>query len=366
VSIREPRIRVSTPGRICLFGEHQDYLQLPVIPCAISLRVAIEGSHRSDQQVVIELPDIGSREVFSIVGLLEYTKERDYFKSVVNVLRRHRFTFSNGLDCIVRGNIPINAGTSSSSALAVTWVNFLAQMSDQRATLEPDRCAGFSYEAEVVEFKEPGGMMDQYSTALGGVIAMDFHPSTTIEVLESPLKTFVLGDSGEPKDTKRILALVKDRVLQISRALAARDPAFSLQTARVEQISGYAQELRKDEAELLEGTLRNRDITRAAKSLLKEVPLDHRKVGHLLTQHQAVLRDILGISTRKIDAMLDAALNAGAYGGKINGSGGGGCMFAYAPDNPSAVADAIESAGGRAYVVESCAGTRNECPEVPR
>ena len=40
--------------------------------------------------------------------------------------------------------------------------------------------------------------------------------------------------------------------------------------------------------------------------------------------------------------MLDAAMDAGAYGGKINGSGGGGCMFAYAPKDPEVVAEAIK------------------------
>ena len=34
-------MEISTPGRICLFGEHQDYLGLPVIPMAISLSFGI-------------------------------------------------------------------------------------------------------------------------------------------------------------------------------------------------------------------------------------------------------------------------------------------------------------------------------------
>jgi len=50
--------------------------------------------------------------------------------------------------------------------------------------------------------------------------------------------------------------------------------------------------------------------------------------------------------------MLQVALNTGALGGKINGSGGGGCMFAYAPNHPQKVAAAIEKVGGKAYVVE--------------
>jgi galactokinase len=56
--------------------------------------------------------------------------------------------------------------------------------------------------------------------------------------------------------------------------------------------------------------------------------------------------------------MMDAASNAGALGGKINGSGGGGCMFAYAPSNPEQVAEAIEKVGGKAYIVQKAEGTR--------
>ena len=43
-------MEISTPGRICLFGEHQDYLGLPVIAMAISLRVRIVGKKRKDRR----------------------------------------------------------------------------------------------------------------------------------------------------------------------------------------------------------------------------------------------------------------------------------------------------------------------------
>jgi len=56
--------------------------------------------------------------------------------------------------------------------------------------------------------------------------------------------------------------------------------------------------------------------------------------------------------------MLEAALKTGALGGKINGSGGGGCMFAYAPENPDAVAEAIEKVGGEATVIRQVEGTK--------
>jgi galactokinase len=360
MSASQHLLRVSTPGRICLFGEHQDYLHLPVIPCAISRRISIEGNRRNDARVHLILPDTNSEISFSLNEPLTYQEERDYFRSAVNVLRRAGFTFPAGLNAVVRGEIPINAGTSSSSALVVTWVNFLAQMSGERQMLTPEDCARYAHAAEVLEFNEPGGMMDHYSTACGGVIYVTFHPALQIEKISPPLKTFVLGDSQEPKDTKGILTRVKTQVLDVSRRLAERDPGFSLHTAALEKLERYTRDLNAEQKTLLWGTLRNRDITQEALSVLRAPQFDDLMLGELLNECQVVLRDILKISTPKIDRMLDAALRAGAYGGKVNGSGGGGCMFAYAPKNPEAVAQAIEGAGGKAHIVQIDVGTRNE------
>jgi galactokinase len=68
----------------------------------------------------------------------------------------------------------------------------------------------------------------------------------------------------------------------------------------------------------------------------------------------------LQISTPKIERMIRAALDAGAFGAKINGSGGGGCMFAYAPDDPEKVAVAVEKAGGQAFIVHIDEGVKRE------
>jgi len=50
----------------------------------------------------------------------------------------------------------------------------------------------------------------------------------------------------------------------------------------------------------------------------------------------------------------EAALRA--FGAKINGSGGGGTMFAYAPEKPERVAENIEKAGGKAYIINVDSG----------
>ncbi len=345
-------LTVSTPGRVCLFGEHQDYLSLPVIPCAISLRARLSGRRRSDARVDLDLPDIGSREIFSLNESPSYLHDRDYYRSVYNVLRKHGCTFSGGFDCTVRSTIPVNAGTSSSSALVVSWTHFLARMSDQELSPTPAELARWSYEAEVLEFGEPGGMMDQYSTAFGGIIAIDFLPEVRVERIDAPLGTIVIGDSREPKDTKGILARVKDQVIDIVGGLK-----ISLADLSSEKTETLACGLSAERRALLLGTIRNRDITVEARDILKRSPLDHRALGALLTEHQRILRDTLHISTPKIDRMLDVALGAGALGGKINGSGGGGCMFAYAPEHADRIAEAIEREGGTAYIVRPDGGS---------
>jgi galactokinase len=354
------QLTVSTPGRICLFGEHQDYLHLPVIAAAISLRISVAGHGTNDSQIRIDLPDIHSQQLFSLNGYLPYVSERDYFRSAVNVLRRSGFTFASGIDCEVRGNIPIKAGTSSSSALIVTWVNFLARMSDQRKRLSARETARLAHLAEVVEFREPGGMMDQYTTAVGGALFIEFHPKLKITRLSPALKAFVLGDSGESKNTRAVLSRAKARVQNILSLPILRKTRFDLHHASIDDAEKIGSQLSKRQKTLLLGTLRNREITYEARNLLRARRLNHKKIGDLLNEHQTILRDVLEISTPRIDRMLDAALNAGAYGGKINGSGGGGCMFAYAPKNPDKVSEAIRRAGGTPYIISVDSGTRTE------
>lgn len=351
-------ITVSAPGRICLFGEHQDYLGLPVIASAISLRLRISGSRREDNLVRIGLPDISGEESFKIgAEELSYKSERDYFRSGYNILLREGLTFSSGVDCVLIGNIPINAGTSSSSALVVAWIDFLARMSDQAVSLERERLAELAYMAEVGEFGEVGGMMDQYTISLGNTITLSSWPEMSVDWIDSDFGTFILGDSGEPKDTQGILGRIRGGVETIVTKIREHYPEFSLNEVRSDELNEYIHLLDGPQRGLLLGTVRNRDITGEALELLSSKPLDHEQLGKMLTEHHAILRDILGISTPKIDSMIGAALFAGAFGAKINGSGGGGCMFAYAPDYSEEVLEAVRQFGD-AWIVNVDDGTR--------
>lgn len=102
----------------------------------------------------------------------------------------------------------------------------------------------------------------------------------------------------------------------------------------------------------------SRDLTQKAKALLSESDFSPAALGELLDVHHKLLAQKLGISTPKIEELITVAKNAGALGCKINGSGFGGCMIAYAPDATEEVAKAIEEAGGKAYLVSISDGCK--------
>jgi galactokinase len=353
-------IKISTPGRICLFGEHQDYLGLPVIAAAISKRVSITGQEQSERKIDINLPDIGKKVSFNIEENIPYTEARDYFRSGVNVLQKMGYTFSKGINCEVRGNIPINSGTSSSSALQCSWIHYLLKSCDQKPTITTKEIAEISYQSEVIEFNEAGGMMDQYSTAVGNIIYLESDPKIHIEFLKPKISTFVLGDSLEPKDTQKILSWVKFEMLAIIEKIKTINPQFSLHTAPFDSINDYKQLFDEQQFALLAGNISDRDLLKQAKSLMQQTEFEHITFGQLLNKHQDSLRDAKKVSTPKIDRMVAASLEAGALGAKINGSGGGGCMFAYAPNQPELVAQAIENCGGKAYIINIDGGSTQE------
>jgi len=60
-------------------------------------------------------------------------------------------------------------------------------MSAQRRVLTAMELATLAHRAEVLEFGKPGGMMDRYSTAFGGILAIDFQPEVRVERLPARL-----------------------------------------------------------------------------------------------------------------------------------------------------------------------------------
>ncbi len=244
--------------------------------------------------------------------------------------------------------------------MVVAWNKFLLEAAGDPRARDPKALAELGFQTEVAEFKEPGGRMDHYASAFGGVAWIRFDEPLRFDPLANPLGAFVLGNSLEKKDTTGTLGFIKSGVLQGVEAVRGRIPGFSLRSPFGPEAQAEADGLPGDSRRLLRGTLMTRDLTARGAELFASRPFDHEEFGRLLTAQHAVLRGEIRISTDKIEAMLRAALDAGALGGKINGSGGGGCMFAYAPRDPERVASAVEREGGRPYIVHVDTGARRE------
>jgi len=355
-------LTVSAPGRICLFGEHQDFLGLPVVAAAIDLRIYVEATPRSDSLLRLDMPDIGETDEIDLSRPVVYARKRDYLRSCINVLRRRGWNLPWGYDCRIQSTIPISAGVSSSSALTVAWIKFLLEASGDADECSPDDLARLAHHAEVVEFGEPGGMMDHFAAALGNMIYVDCRRPFRAEHLPLNPEGFVLGDSLEKKETLGVLSGSKDDVLEGLRILSRLYAGFDLHSTPLEEVDSLLVRLPETSARKVRANMVNRDLTVEAMRLFRE-GVEPRGLGDLLTRHHGQLRDGIGVSTPKIDRMLEVALDAGALGGKINGSGGGGCMFAYAPGNEDTVAEALERAGGKAYKVTTDTGARVEASQ---
>ena len=51
------------PARICLFGDHQDYLGLPVIACAIDKYITVEGKPNHSNFLNFNLKDLEKKNI---------------------------------------------------------------------------------------------------------------------------------------------------------------------------------------------------------------------------------------------------------------------------------------------------------------
>ena len=332
-------LTTSAPGRLCLFGEHQDYLGLPVIAMAINRRCQLDWTPRLDS--VIRLTSESMGEVIELdVNQMGQAAGKTPFEVALTRIVHDTGATPEGMDIHIRSDIPIQAGCSSSTALMTAWTAGWSQICGLRESTTElvRRC----HHAEVLAFDGAGGDMDHFACAHGGIHRFGLGEPQALTPLSG---SFILGDSGQPKDTQGHLARCKDARLPLMAGLDANPTHWNA-----------------EQRQLAEGTRINRNLEQEWASHLSKGDVDNRRMGEALSHHHAVLREVLGLSTPRIEAMLDGALNAGAWGGKINGSGGGGCMFAYAHDSKvEGVIDAMLTAGAKgAWAVRMDEGVRHE------
>jgi galactokinase len=352
--MRFKEFSIRAPARVVLFGEHQDYLSLPVIPAAIDLFMTIKGKKNTLGQYHVEMPDLKTNQSF-LASQIVYQSPRDYLRSGVKVLQEEGVIPENeGVTARITSEIPMQVGLSSSSALNVIWIAFLAEIFG--TSLNPMEITKLAHRSEVLEFNEPGGMQDHMAITHGFINFEEFDPIRCTRLM-TELPGIVVGNSLEKKNTLNTLATIKNGVKRGLKFMGATQ-VKQLTLERIRDINHRNDELDEYSLNALKAAVTNFELTKKGYNELKKTSnsIDKEYVGNLMTKHHASLRDYLQVSTPKLEKMISAAMNAGAFGCKVTGSGNGGCMIAYCPGHEDEVSKAIEDVGGQTHSARIVSG----------
>jgi galactokinase len=283
------------PGRVNLIGEHTDYSGGLVLPVAIQLGVSLRVDERAD---AIELSSdrFGASAPLAADGEGKTEGWARYALAVAAELAELGRP-AVGLRGEITSNLPAGAGLSSSAALEVAVALALCEVADWQ--LEPMELAEACRRAEFRAVGAPIGILDQAASLLG----RRGHA--------------VLLDCGT----------LEHRLVRVPE-----EAALVIVDSGVEhshETSGYAQRRAELEAGM-EPRVRhvrteNERVLRFVEALERS---DLEEAGRLLLQSHASLRDDYEVSVPELDALVERACAAGAYGARLVGGGFGGSVLA--------------------------------------
>ncbi|NHJ00998.1 MAG: hypothetical protein EAX86_02600 [Candidatus Heimdallarchaeota archaeon] len=328
-----PQILIRSPGRICLFGEHQDYLNLPVIPMAINmylnLKCTIEAQTR--EKIYLSSDQFNQDEIVFLKNRIYLNDSPfDYLKSVLvffgvpsDLLTLSKIQISS--------DIPIKSGLSSSAAILTAMVHLVGNELLKKQ-LSPKEVAEIAYECEHDLMKISCGRMDQYSVAFGGIIHMTADSNPVVTTLEKINQAyFIIGNSGVERKADIPLKTVQKDIFEGLNILGNPDlNDAELNGEKIRKLSNI-------QLKRLKGVFGVRDNLRLAFEELKKPDPSISYLGNLLTEQQTFLREDYEVSHPKLDKMCDIALKYGALGCKLSGAGFGGSMFALAGERETAL-----------------------------
>ena len=163
-----PTLAVQAPGRVNLIGEHTDYNDGFVLPCAINYRTVICGSPRDDGRMRVVAADYADeRDEFVLNGAIAPRDDRlwaNYVRGVVKYLQEAGHAV-RGADLAISGNVPQGAGLSSSASLEVATGQLFKALGG--LAIDPTELALIGQRAENRFVGCNCGIMDQLISARG-------------------------------------------------------------------------------------------------------------------------------------------------------------------------------------------------------
>ena len=231
--------RIKAPARICLFGDHQDYLGLPVIACAIDRFIEFNALPNSSNKLHFDFIDLNNKLTVNLDEPYDNFGPRDYIRSSLYLLQQRGIQLKSGFDVEVYGNIPINAGLSSSSAFVVAWITLLLKLSSRLNDYTAVEIGQMGYEAECVLHKESGGKMDQYTSAIGNTVYIDTSRDLSYESLIFPTDALLVANSGVPKATLDGLRTLNQRTHSAIAKVSQHYPELEIAKVSLGELGQY-------------------------------------------------------------------------------------------------------------------------------
>ena len=348
----KPEYYFQSPGRVNLIGEHTDYNDGFVLPCAINYQAMIAATPRDDNKIVATAASFNGQVIeFDLALPIEPSKDAswsNYIRGVVTALLERGMTL-RGANLAIAGNVPQGAGLSSSACLEVVTGLALTQMAGLGVSLKD--LALISQEAENRYVGVNCGIMDQMVSACGEhghAMLLDCRSLETRTAAIPQGAAVVIINSNKKRG---LVDSEYNTRRQQCEAVARHFAVKALRDLTVADLDAKRSEL--DEVayrRALHVVTENARTLEAAEVLARG---DLKRMGVLMAESHASMRDDFEITVPAIDAIVEIVKEViGDEGGvRMTGGGFGGCVVSLVREDKveairQAVADQYEERSG--------------------
>lgn len=345
---RDPVLVAHAGGRVNLIGEHTDYHEGFVFPAALDLRTLAAGAPRDDGVVRIWSDNLDAEYSYALSGLRPgcVSGHARYLLGPFWVVREALGT-APGADVVVRGDVPLGGGLSSSASLEVALVALAAALAGH--DMAPMDIAVLARRCENHFCGVPCGAMDQVASACGvegHALLLDCRTLRGDAVPFPRDWAVVVADSG----VRHVVAgpEYRRRQEECEAGLRVARAAFPEVRAARDLTLAHLDDLRSRIPEVSYRRLRH-VVTENQRTLWAREALlfaDGPALGALLAaSHESLARDY-EVSCPELDFLVELASGLpGLVGARLTGAGfGGNTVNVVLRDRAAAFRDSLAAA----------------------
>jgi galactokinase len=321
---------VHAPGRVNLIGEHTDYNEGFVLPVAIDLGIAIALLPTDDGVARLTLAETGETREFDPAAV--HARQGGWIDYVAGIAwaMTEAGLGPRGFRGILASDLPQGAGLSSSAALEV--VSAWALSGGERPAVDPMRLVRLVQRGENGFIGLNNGIMDQFASIFGEAGRALLLDCRTLEHRSIPMAdddlALVACHSGSPRRLES--SAYNERRSQCEAAVAVIAETVPGVTALRDVTPAMLEAARPRMdpvvAARAEHIVHENDRVLAAIAAFEAGDLP--TVGRLFYESHASMRDLFGISSPELDALVEIArATPGVIGARLTGAGFGGCTI---------------------------------------